>query len=223
MKNVLSIIFILFLFCCSNSNNTKKDEFNKTSNLKLDSLTVYNDIINNMVKNYYYDNYLGKEGKLLNTRFLKKEIDSVIYDLKKKEIEEKIINNDSLKGTLYINKEPTKRDIEINKLNLPNDINLPNINQVNRSINTQFKLSVNSLKSNLMRIKSLELSDKLGDKFVIGNMSLSELYFNEDQSYGLVYIEFVCVESHCGQADVVLFRRIGKSYKVAQVFSLWEI
>ena len=46
---------------------------------------------------------------------------------------------------------------------------------------------------------------------------------NEDQSYGLVYIEFVCVESHCGQADVVLFRRIGKSYKVAQVFSLWEI
>jgi hypothetical protein len=216
------LIILLVLFSCRLDTNKKHEFKGKVESQKTDSLLVYNKIINLMIKDYYYDRYLGKEGEVLSIKLFKKEIDSLMYNHEKHKLEEKISSNDILKGILYVNDSKVKRKkIDIEKINLPDNY-INDLNKINKSVNTPFNIEIKNLSSNVMKIKPLSsLKQDVG--FVIGKISFSELYINKKENYGFVYIEFVCDDSHCGQADIVVFKKVDKIYIVDQIFPLWEI
>ena len=151
MKTILVFMASLFVISCLQEKKANKfDESLK--DVKVDTLVVYNNILNNLIDSHLYNKYLGRKWELLAIDLYKKKIDSITYLKKINTLKNNIVKNDSLRGTLYLYEifDGYERDIKF--LKIPDEFD---IDEIKIQIGKKNHLSVDSLKSDFVKLKSL--------------------------------------------------------------------
>ena len=210
---------VFFTISCFQKKKEKNFE-DSIKNKSVDTLIIYNDLINNLVENHLYNNYLGRQWELLTIDLYKKKIDSMTYLKKTNNLKNDIIANDSLKGTLYINDVFNGYERDIKFLKLPDEFDL---DEIKIQIGKSNHLSIDSLKSDFVKIKSL--SSKSNDTlkvFEVGMLGLSKFTLNKDKTIGILYFDFVCGPK-CGEGSIILIRKVNNKWHVEKEYTLWEI
>ena len=219
MKKGLILITIFLLISCNINKKENKVEENNVK-IEIDTLSVYNDILNNLLEKHLYNQYLGREWERLFIDLHKKKIDSSLYLKQLNTLKNNIIENDSLKGILYINDVFNGYERDINFLKLPKEFH---VDQVKRQIGKKNHLQLDYLKSNFVKLKSLSNKKKDTSKvFEVGILSLSKFTFNKDKTLGILYFEFICGET-CGEGSLITIKRTNNKWHVKKEYTLWEI
>jgi hypothetical protein len=204
--------------CLQEKKVNKFDESLKV--VKIDTLVVYNDILNNLVDSHLYNKYLGRKWELLAISLYKKRIDSVTYLNKVNSLKKNIIENDSLKGTLYVNDVFNGYERDIKFLKFPDEFD---IEEIKIQIGKKNYLSVDSLKSDFIKLKGVSTKNKDTLKvFEVGMLSLSKVVFNKDNTLGMLYFEFIC-GAKCGEGSIILIKKTNNKWYVEKEYTLWEI
>lgn len=218
MKKVLTIILIVLLSCKQSRKETKVQEHSIET--KVDSLRIYNNVLNDLVDNYLYNEYLGKKAQYLMVDVFNKKIDSTTYLEKLNALKSKIIKNDSLKGRLYFDDAFNGYERDIKFLKFPKEFDK---DEVSLQISKRNHLQIDSLKSKLVMLK--KLSNKKVDTlkiFEVGELSLSKFILNKDKTRGMLYFSFVCGRK-CGEGSLVLIKKEVGKWKVQDTYNLWKI
>ncbi|MCK5401175.1 MAG: hypothetical protein KAJ28_06035 [Flavobacteriaceae bacterium] len=223
----MRVIFLLLIVLTLSCNNDKKQSGRITTDVsfknEIDTIAIYNTILNDLIENHLYNKYLGNDGEKLFIDLLKNRIDSTDYNNKYYALKNKIVAYDSLKGTLYINDESFKNDnIDINRLSLPENLSL-DFERITKNINQSHTLNIIDFDSKFVKIKpsTLKSTDNTS-LFNVGDLAFSKLYINKNQSYGVLYFAFIC-GSTCGQADVLLIKKEDNIWKIEKFYPIWEI
>ena len=220
MKNVFWILstFVIIFTSCNHSKKEVSRPLMSEASKGFDTLKVYNNVLNNLIENHLYYTYLGREWEDLYVALNKKKIDSITYLKKINAIKENVVKKNYLRGTLYIdeNFNGYKKDITF----LPS-LNGFDIIQIKVHISKKNHLSVDSLKSDFVKLKSLSNKDTL-KLFEVGKLGLSKLLFNKDKSLGILYFEFIC-GAKCGEGSIILIKKTNDLWCVDEKYTLWEI
>lgn len=223
-KSSIIVILLIFLVSCDFIPNKEGNNITSKNNIQnLDSVAIYNSVLKILLKKNMYNRYLGENGHDLNLKLIKKEIDSASYLKKINELTNKIINNNSLKRSLFINDNTFKNvSNKINTLKFPKEFRIDSV-KANQKLNKVHGLSIKFFKSDLAYIKSIsELNTKEDVRSNIGILTFSKLYINTKEDYGLLYFEFVCGNT-CGEADVILLKKVENQWRIEKLYSIWEM
>lgn len=219
MKTILVFMASLFVISCLQEKKANKfDESLK--DVKVDTLVVYNNILNNLIDSHLYNKYLGRKWELLAIDLYKKKIDSITYLKKINTLKNNIVKNDSLRGTLYLYEifDGYERDIKF--LKIPDEFD---IDEIKIQIGKKNHLSVDSLKSDFVKLKSLSNKNKDTLKvFEVGMLGLSKFTFNKDKTLGMLYFEFIC-GAKCGEGSIILIKKTNNKWSIEKEYTLWEI
>lgn len=221
---LIFLIPLFFLITCCNSN--KKDN-TKTTTVKLskgiDTLSIYNDIFNDLVSNYLYDRYLGKDGEEALIEFLQKKTDSATYQTHIDVLKSEVQLQDSLKEVLYLNERIT--EVSLNKLNF---INYPDDAEIDRlklrmDLNTKPSIDFLDIESNLVKIESIVKLEPLDLKpFTVGKLAFSGLYLNKKQTYGVIFFSFICGQK-CGEDSIILIQKSNTKWRIKKKYLMLAI
>ncbi len=96
MKKLLPSLIFLFISC--------KEEMKKSYFQQSDiEIALYNDVLIDLVENYYYNRYLGKEGEILmNTFYATNMKDTVSLNKNKIKIHNSLVGDTSRFETVYL-------------------------------------------------------------------------------------------------------------------------
>lgn len=217
-KVLILIIFSLLISCNIDKKENKEGQI--SINGETDVLSVYNDVLNDLVENHLYNQYLGREWELIFVDLVKNRIDSTLYFKQLNDLKNTIIVNDTLKGTLYVNDVFNGYDRDIKFLNLPKEFQ---VDEVEKQISKKNHLELEYLKSNFVKLKSLsKKKEDISKLFEVGVLSLSKIVFNEDNTTGILYFEFICGEK-CGEGSLITIKKINNKWDVKKEYTLWEI
>ncbi|MFI1771848.1 hypothetical protein [Thalassobellus citreus] len=219
MKLFLEILLLVLVLSC----NQKKKELKvkeQTTEKQVDTLGVYNDVLNDLIENYLYNNYLGEKAQLLVVDWFNKKIDETTYINKINVLKNKVITEDSLKGVLYIDGVFDGYTTNLESLNFVENNNFY-LEEVVVQISKENLYAVDSLKSNFVKIKRFRNSDEKKE-FEVGDISFSKIVFNKNKDSAILYFSFVC-GGKCGEGSLVLIKIIDGKWKVEKKYSLWEI
>ncbi|WP_282124543.1 hypothetical protein [Algibacter mikhailovii] len=220
MKKVMILILMLLVFSCKENTTAKKTKLPSSLTI-VDSIAIYNNILNDLVDTHLYNRYLGEQSiHLLINHLFHKNIDSIAYQQELKTLKKKIIKNGSLKGTLFINDNFNGSEIDISFIKSPEEFN---IDQVAIQIKKKNHLPVKLLTSNFVKLKELSLkqADTL-NTFDVGNLSLSKFILNNDKSRGMMYFSFIC-GNDCGEASILIIKKKNNTWFVQKKHALWVI
>ena len=129
-----------------------------------------------------------------------------------------IIKNDSLKGTLYVDEIFNGYESDVSFLKLHDEFD---IDEIKNQISKKNHLSIDSLKSDLVKLRSLSNKNTL-KLFEIGKLGLSKILFNKNKSLGMLYFEFIC-GSKCGEGSIILIKKINDIWYIEKKYAIWEI
>lgn len=225
-KNIIIILFtFLFISCLKGKKNIESND--NLKQVDIDYTIIYNNILNLLIENHLYDRYLGREGELLTIELYKKKIDSVSFVKRFNELKRKVINNDSLKGTLYVNDEViTDNKIDKESLNFIQDyIKAVNMDSILQNLKVNKQLNASNLSSNLVKIKNQsEMNDENDNSsfFEVGNLTFSKIYVSKENNYYVLYFGFVC-GSKCGEGGIILVENKKGNWTLIKKKTLWEI
>lgn len=219
MKPILVFIMSFFIISCLQDKKVNKfDESIK--DIKVDTLAIYNDVLNNLIENHLYYKYLGRKWELLAIDLYKKKIDSTTYFKKLNALKRNIIENDSLKGSLYIDEVFNGYERGISFLKLHDEFD---IDGIKIQIEKKNHLSIDSLKSDFVKLRSLAHKSKDTLKaFEVGMLGLSKFTFNKEKTLGMLYFEFIC-GAKCGEGSIILIKKTNNKWYVEKEYTLWEI
>ena len=220
MKNVFWVLstFVFVLNSCHFSKKKECQPLRVETSKTVDTLKTYNSILNNLIDNHLYNKYLGRKWELLAIDLHKKKIDSITYLKKMNVLKNTIIKNDSLKGTLYVDEIFNGYESDVSFLKLHDEFD---IDEIKNQISKKNHLSIDSLKSDLVKLRSLSNKDTL-KLFEIGKLGLSKLLFSKDKSLGMLYFEFIC-GSKCGEGSIILIKKINDIWYIEKKYAIWEI
>lgn len=219
MKKVLAILLLAMVLSCNQSRKEPKVKEQATE-IQVDSLGIYNDVLNDLIENYLYNSYLGQKAQFLEVDWFNKKIDSTMYLEKRNALKSKIVKSDSLKGTLYFDDAFSGGERDIKFLKFPKEFD---IDEVSLQIGKKNHLPVDSLTSNFVKLK--KFSNKKADTlktFEVGELSLSKFTLNKDKNRGMLYFAFVC-GGKCGEGSMILIKKTNNRWQVEEKFTLWEI
>lgn len=230
MKSILSLIIIFFILSCNSDRkeNKLKDDIVKNS---IDTLAIYNYALNDLLENEIYHNYLGEKWELLYTDLVKNKIDSIVYLEKLSLLKNTIVENDSLKGTLYIN-EPFKGftqdnySLKIYEIGVKSFENIKNlgfdIDSIITEIGKENYINKKALKSKFVKIESLSNeSSETSELFSVGTLSFSKLILNYDKTIGVLFFEFSNEEKY-NEGAILFIKKLNNQWVVEKKHTLWK-
>ncbi|PIA82307.1 hypothetical protein BFR04_11150 [Gaetbulibacter sp. 4G1] len=222
MKNILILVIVFFMLSCKQDRRVEKIKENIVKT-EVDTLTVYNNVLNDLIENRLYYRYLGRKWELLFLDLTRNKIDSTAYLKGINTLKDEVVKNDSLKGILYVDGVFDGYKEEIRLLDLAKD-NSFDLEEVKLQIKKKNFYAVNSFKSNFVKFKKLRNpdSDKRKDEFEVGGISFSKIVFNEGKDLGIMYFSFVCGEK-CGEGSLALIKKVNGKWKVEEINALWKI
>lgn len=225
-KYIILLLFnFLIISCLKEKKNIESNDNSKQ--VDIDYTTIYNQILNLLIENHLYDRYLGREAELLTVDLYKKKIDSGFYLKKINELKKNIINDDNLKGTLYVNDEViTDNKIDKESLNFIQDyIKTVNLDSISQNLKVNKQLNASNLSSNFVKIKNQsEMNDENDNSsfFEVGNLTFSKIYVSKENNYYVLYFGFVC-GSKCGEGGIILVENKKGNWTLIKKKTLWEI
>tara|TARA_R110002050_G_scaffold57866_7_gene130241 strand:- start:29380 stop:30042 length:663 start_codon:yes stop_codon:yes gene_type:complete len=220
MKKVLAILLLGMVLSCNQGKKELKVK-EQTTEKQIDSLGIYNDVLNDLIENHLYHSYLGRDAQHLLVDYLVSEkIDSITFSKKINSLKNKIIFNDSLKGTLYLDEIYSGYERDIKFLDFPEEFKLEDVSLQIRKNNY---IPIKAFKTEFVKLK--KTSNKRVDTlkaFEVGELSLSKFLLNKDKSKGILYFAFICGGS-CGEGSIILIKKTNNKWYVEKKQTLWEI
>lgn len=220
MKKNLTILLLAMVLSC----NQRKKELKikeQTTEIQVDSLKIYNNVLNDLLENYLYHSYLGRDAQYLLADYLvSKKIDSITFTKKLNYLKNKIIFNDSLKGTLYLDEIYSGYERDIKFLDFQEGFKEE---EVLLQIRKNNYIPIKAFKTEFVKLK--KISNKKVDTlntFEVGELSLSKFLLNKDKSKGILYFAFIC-GGDCGEGSIILIKKTNNKWYVEKKQTLWEI
>lgn len=213
------LLFIPLFFMVAYCSPSKKNKIDSTTveNVKgIDTLSVYNDVFNDLIINHLYNRYLGNDGEEALIAYLRKKIDSTTYQTRVDVLKAKVQLQDSLKEVLYLNEQIAV--VSRNKLDF---INYPDFAEIDstrlfEAIAKKPPVDFLNLESNYVMIEPISKLESLTPKSnAVGKLAFSGLYLNKKQSYGVLYFSFVCGQK-CGKGNVILIKKVNNKWSIEQ-------
>lgn len=213
------VIIFIFIISCGN-NKAFNSEVNTQKYKYKDNFVVYNDVLDELIKNHLYYRYTGEDGEILYKEFVTKKIDSSKYYDEIGKIYDNIINGSITKKVIILNTNnmPTyinKLDDATNNIKIIKkyftDTNYSSIIDSLSSINTQIK--PNNFNINLARVVSMIDNNDKSDSYRIGKISFSKIFLNNNK--GLIYYSFNC-DFSCGKDAVLFIKKIKNKWVIEE-------
>lgn len=222
MKNILILVMFFLALSCKHNRDLKKTK-ESIVKVELDTLTVYKDVLNYLLENRLYYRCLGGKWELLYFDLTRNRIDSTTYLKRINTLKRDVVENDSLKGVLYIDGVFEGYTKEIRSLNFAKEHGF-DPEEVKLQIKKKNFYAVDSLKSNFAKFKKFRNldSDARKNEFEIGGISFSKIVFNESKDLGIFYFSFVC-GGKCGEGSLALIKKEAGKWKVEKTYALWRI
>lgn len=222
MKNILILIMIFLVLSCKHNRDLKESKENIVK-VKVDTLKVYNDVLNYLLENRLYYSYLGQKWELLYFDLARNRIDSTTYLKRLNTLKDDVVENDSLKGILYIDGIFEGYTEEIKSLDFVKEYNF-DFAEVKTQIKKKNFYTVDSLKSNFVKFKRFRNHDLNKQKkgFEVGSISFSKVVFNQSKDLGILYFSFVC-GGKCGEGSLALIKKTNDKWIVKKTQELWNI
>lgn len=225
MRKLIILFVILILSCNSDKRALIPKQIDLIEESGIDTLKIYNTILNDLIENNIYNKHLGQKAELIFYDLTREKIDSTTYVKKINDLKDQILVSDSLKGILYINDKPQlfeRHKIEVKSLTFPEDAKF-NLSDLDFSINKNPSFRVSDLKSKFVKLKSKSDIDSYSfNTFKVGELTLSNIYFNKKEDYGILYFGFVCGEK-CGEGNIILIKKDSIKWVVKKFYSIWEM
>ena len=253
------LLFLLpgLLFSCHNKKSTTKAtiaiQISGDDNLykqKTDSvyvardIKVYNDVLNDLIKNHFYFYYLGSNYNKLYEGYngLNAE-DTVIFNKRQKEMTNNLLANPNQLCTLYINLSQDSRsrkfDLGLGENEKFGEKINAILNKIDGSVSEKLKylserqqlFNEKSFHSPLAKISAiydrprspiigLDWMRRDGKNCTIGIVALSNIILNKDKKRGVVYYEFLC-GSRCARGELAEIEKVRGKWQVVNTLLFW--
>lgn len=219
MKSILILLFSILFFSCDYGKKPKPIKTN-IEKVTIDSSKVYNDVLNDLIKNYFPNKYIGEKWRHLYIKLIENKIDSSVYTSRINHFTSEIIEDDSIKRTLYINKHFKGYDIQHENLKILQDFDLKKVKSLIKEHNN-FKSSDN-FSCKYLKLKYLyeRALDSIDTKFDAGTISFSKINFNDNQNLGIIYVE--TSEQKASEGSLLLIRKDRGFWIVEDKYVLWK-
>lgn len=185
---------------------------------------VYNDILNELVKNHFYNLYLGPDFEQIEQKFHFKR-DSPEY---KREVEKLRMSVDSdtskQSGICIRNKFSSVRLSQLSIDNFNDSIDNPgDPRNIIKIVSTDYKHVYDSLttpqefSADYFQTRSFKVNTK---PCKIGIICFSKVFFNKQGDKGLLYYEFICGEK-CGKGEILVIENKAGDWTIEKNLRLW--
>lgn len=192
-----------------------KNEYKKCDCISNDhELQAYNEVLNKLVENHFYNFYLGEDEEKIFKDYVKNPEDTLRINKETVRLQNQLFNDTSKFCTLYFDtllqsgfymrpdweKGTDSFSIKIKKVlnEFSNNKSIfDSLNKIQSNYTEQdFKLCT-------YKLKSIKVSEKDNPKCIIGKVAFSRIFFNETKDKGLLYYEFGC-EGLCGKSELII-------------------
>ena len=257
-----SQVFSLFLvvglfFSCAEKRDTVKSTIDAQINKKGElynqqensvyvtrDIEVYNDVLNDLIKNHFYFYYLGKNSDKIYKGYDGSNLpDTVLFNKRQKELTNKLLANPDQLCTLYINLSQEVRSLTFDfdfgeNKEFEKKVNAM-LNKVDGSSSDKIKyLSVRqqlfnetNFHSNIAKITairnnlrarnfSLDETRRNVNNCAIGIVSLSNIILDKNKKRGVVYYEFRC-GGKCGRGELAEIEKIQGKWQIVHTIMFW--
>jgi hypothetical protein len=217
MKNFILIILLFLTLSCKE--NTKENVVEHSNQ----ELQMYNDVLIELVEQYYYLRYLGNDGNKLAISI----IDTAQKNIQIKYLHNKLFNDSTKFKTIFLYDTLMKVSFnnsyfvsgsnqDVSSMISNFGIDTKNILDSLNKAQTRFK--ANKFKSSTFKIKSvvqLRNSD-----IEIGVLNLSKVFLNNKRDEGVLACQFYC-GGLCGKGYVLKIKKFGNHWKIVDKKMTW--
>lgn len=225
MKKYTLILILLFTSC---KEKLKQSDFQQSDIV----IALYNDVLIDLVENYYYNRYLGKDGEILMKEFYNNMGDTLKLSKDKLKFHNSLFGDTLRFKTIYLkdtiigknyhrsNFNHYKSDennifARILKKSLINKIALiDTINQI--QLNCKAKL----FHADTFKIRSVTDQKRNDSDSSIGIVSFSKIYFFNKDSEGVFSCDFTC-GGLCGKGYIIHVKKIKDRWKIVERSMTW--
>jgi hypothetical protein len=197
-----------------------------------EQLRAYNDVINELVERRFYNFYLGKDEERVFKVYVDKPADTAKLREEIIGLQNEIYGDTSRFCTLYLdtilrhgfeNLKDYETDTGEYSTQFKNIISLISNNKqaIIDSLNeTQTKYS--SANFSLCSSRIVSIGDAYTKSFncIIGKISLSKLFLNEERNKGVLYYEFRC-GGLCGKGELLLIEKSNGRWHIYKSLRSW--
>lgn len=219
MKNILIIVGLLASVSCVNED---RKAFTQTTD---ERLSVYNNILNGLVKEHFYNLYLGKRFEKLEEKFSYKR-DKPEYLIELENLKKFIDSDTSMQSAICLRHEFLSiKWTQLGQNSFKDSVKfIAGLSKFLGQLSTNHKEVYDSLTSPQKqfladRFEPASYKVKTGN-CSIGVISFSNIYFNKVKDRGLLYYEFYCGEK-CGKGEVLLIEKKAGLWKIQKNMRLW--
>jgi len=240
---ILSLLLSVLMSCLPNkSEDNTISENPKNVNGYFDEMEVYNDILNDLIENYFYNRFLGENKiDLMRKYYFTKEIDSSTYINTIATLTKELKNDPSKRKTIFLKTNLKETSFTIDDFefirrskhiddflkNLRTEGIIDSLNRFNSRLKpSDFDLQLARIKEfkkqkkvdisklSLKEIAKIYRQDPLRNE--IGVFAFSKLFLNSSKDTGLLYYFFNCGPK-CGVSAVLLFQKKAEKWKIVDI------
>ena len=219
MKTLLIIVVLVITLSCSKED---KNDYAQTTD---ERLSVYNNILDDLVTNHFYNLYLGEGFEKLDEKF-DLDRDSPEYRKELKNLKSLIDSDTARQSAICLGYEFTAiKFTQLGKENFSDSVNFiaglskhlgdSSINHkgiYDSLVSPQKKFLADRFQPSSYKVKARNCS--------IGVISLSNICLNKLRDRGLLYYEFYCGEK-CGKGEVLLIEKRSGQWMIQKNVKLW--
>ena len=225
MKKIIPILIFLFTSC--------KEEFKKSDFQQSDiEIALYNDVLIDLVENYYYNRYLGKEGEILTKEFYSNMEDTLKLNKNKVKIHNSLFGDTLRFETIYLkdtiigenyrrsnfsNYKFGESDFLSRILKQSNIKKSALIGEINQ---TQLNFKAILFRANTFKIKSITELGGNDSNSSIGIIIFSKIYFFNKNNEGVLSCDFNC-GGLCGKGYIIHVKKINNRWKIIETDMTW--
>ena len=221
MKQI-SIIFSVFIISVSCTERKKKCDFKQTNV----EMSIYNDVLIELVEEHFYYRYLGKEGEEIMSKHYAESIDSLQEAKQIIYAHNKLFGNPTLFQSIYLRDENVSDSAIGNNFSYYNSGRSKSLDKMIASISSNKKSVLDSISLPQFRYKAKDFHactfkiKPVSKNFdsEIGLISFSKIFINKDEA--ILRSDFNC-GGLCGKGYILKIKKINNHWKIIDWDMIW--
>jgi len=197
-----------------------------------EKLSAYNDVINELVERRFYNFYLGKDEERLFKAYAENPADTDRLRGEIIRLQNEIYGDTSMFCTLYLDTLLRSRFENLTYYKSDTGEYSEQFIHIISAISNNHQAIIDSLNERQKKYSSTDFSlcssrmvpignaDDSSYKCIIGRISISKLFFNEENNKGLLYYEFNC-GLLCGKGELLLIAKSNGRWHIHQSLRSW--
>jgi phosphorylcholine metabolism protein LicD len=223
-KNKIILFVLILLLSCTEEK--KKCNFQQ----KNIEMSIYNDVLVELVEEHFYHRYLGKSGEEIMSKRYSESIDSVQEVKQVTNAHNKLFSDSSLLRTIYLLDEYVSDSATGNNYNYYSHGKSKSVDKMSASISSNSKNVLDSISFYQFRFKAKDfhactfkvksISDKSIKNFdnEIGLVSFSKIFINKNEA--ILRCDFNC-GGLCGKGYILRVRKYNNHWKIIDWDTIW--